>query len=207
MKKLIYFFLVIVLLMGCVAEQNKKEYNKLRDSLANMVLMGTLREDTIMLEKALDLSEFLLRVDTTNINKRFCYHQRSMVFISLGYINEAMTNGECAMMTLPVNNPQRLTFMSLKYLSEQKKDSANCYIERAITVCDNSLKKEFNEDMAINKIKAIFLRDGEIAAKACLSGLLVNHPNCPVLRSLDEGWDEWVWKNNEELKQLKIVRY
>ena len=57
--------------------------------------------------------------------------------------------------------------------------------------------------MAINKIKAIYLRDGEKNAKIYLSKLLRTHPS-PFLKSLDKDWNEWVRMNNEELKLMNI---
>lgn len=203
MKKILYFFVVLVLLTGCAKGQNKEELNKLRDSLDNMVLRGSLRNDTTMLERALKLSDFLLSIDTTNIGKRLYYRHRSIIFSSLGRMDEAMVNAEHAVLTLQANNPLRLIFMSEKYLREHNKDSATYYIEKTIAVCDSSLNDEYNEDMAINKIKAIYLRDGEKKAKIYLSKLLRTHPS-PLLKSLDEDWDEWVRMNNEELKLLNI---
>ena len=203
MKKISYFFVVLVLLTGCAKGQNKEELNKLRDSLDNMVLRGSLRNDTTMLERALKLSDFLLSIDTTNIGKRHCYRHRSMVLSSLGRMDEAIANAEHAVLTLQANNPLRLIFLSEKYLREHNKDSATYYIEKTIAVCDSSLNDEYNEDMAINKIKAIYLRDGEKKAKIYLSKLLRTHPST-LLKSLDEDWDEWVRMNNEELKLLNI---
>lgn len=203
MKKILYFFVVLVLLTGCAKGQNKEELNKLRDSLDNMVLRGSLRNDTTMLERALKLSDFLLSIDTTNIGKRLYYRHRSIIFSSLGRMDEAMVNAEHAVLTLQANNPLRLIFLSEKYLREHNKDSATYYIEKTIAVCDSSLNDEYNEDMAINKIKAIYLRDGEKKAKIYLSKLLRTHPST-LLKSLDEDWDEWVRMNNEELKLLNI---
>lgn len=203
MKKILYFFVVLVLLTGCAKGQNKEELNKLRDSLDNMVLRGSLRNDTTMLERALKLSDFLLSIDTTNIGKRLYYRHRSIIFSSLGRMDEAMVNAEYAVLTLQANNPLRLIFMSEKYLREHNKDSAAYYIEKTIAVCDSSLNDEYNEDMAINKIKAIYLRDGEKKAKIYLSELLRTHPS-PLLKFFDEDWDEWVRMNNEELKLLNI---
>lgn len=207
MKKILYFFVVLVLLTGCAKGQNKEELNKLRDSLDNMVLRGSLRNDTTMLERALKLSDFLLSIDTTNIGKRLYYRHRSIIFSSLGRMDEAMVNAEHAVLTLQANNPLRLIFMSEKYLREHNKDSAAYYIEKTIAVCDSSLNDEYNEDMAINKIKAIYLRDGEKKAKIYLSKLLRTHPS-PLLKFFDEDWDEWVRMNNEELKlmNIKILR-
>lgn len=203
MKKILYYFVVLVLLTGCAKGQNKEELNKLRDSLDNMVLRGSLRNDTTMLERALKLSDFLLSIDTTNIGKRLYYRHRSIIFSSLGRMDEAMVNAEHAVLTLQANNPLRLIFMSEKYLREHNKDSAAYYIEKIIAVCDSSLNDEYNEDMAINKIKAIYLRDGEKKAKIYLSKLLRTHPS-PLLKFFDEDWDEWVRMNNEELKLLNI---
>lgn len=203
MKKILYFFVVLVLLTGCAKGQNKEELNKLRDSLDNMVLRGSLRNDTTMLERALKLSDFLLSIDTTNIGKRLYYRHRSIIFSSLGRMDEAMVNAEHAVLTLQANNPLRLIFMSEKYLREHNKDSAAYYIEKTIAVCDSSLNDEYNEDMAINKIKAIYLRDGEKKAKIYLSKLLRTHPSS-LLKFFDEDWDEWVRMNNEELKLLNI---
>ena len=203
MKKILYYFVVLVLLTGCAKGQNKEELNKLRDSLDNMVLRGSLRNDTTMLERALKLSDFLLSIDTTNIGKRLYYRHRSIIFSSLGRMDEAMVNAEHALLTLQANNPLRLIFMSEKYLREHNKDSAAYYIEKTIAVCDSSLNDEYNEDMAINKIKAIYLRDGEKKAKIYLSKLLRTHPS-PLLKFFDEDWDEWVRMNNEELKLLNI---
>lgn len=207
MKKILYFFVVLVLFTGCAKGQNKEELNKLRDSLDNMVLRGSLRNDTTMLERALKLSDFLLSIDTTNIGKRLYYRHRSIIFSSLGRMDEAMVNAEHAVLTLQANNPLRLIFMSEKYLMEHNKDSAAYYIEKTIAVCDSSLNDEYNEDMAINKIKAIYLRDGEKKAKIYLSELLRTHPS-PLLKFFDEDWDEWVRMNNEELKlmNIKILR-
>ena len=203
MKKILYYFVVLVLLTGCAKGQNKEELNKLRDSLDNMVLRGSLRNDTTMLERALKLSDFLLSIDTTNIGKRLYYRHRSIIFSSLGRMDEAMVNAEHAVLTLQANNPLRLIFMSEKYLREHNKDSATYYIEKTLAVCDSSLNDEYNEDMAIKKIKAIYLRDGEKKAKIYLSKLLRTHPS-PLLKFFDEDWDEWVRMNNEELKLLNI---
>ena len=207
MKKILYFFIVFVLIVVCAKGQNTENLNTLRDSLAKMVLWGTLRNDTTMLERALKLSDFLLSIDTTNIGKRDCYRNRSMIFFSLGHMEEAMANAEYAVLTLQANNPLRLIFMSAKYLREHNKDSAAYYIEKTNAVCDSSLNEEYNEDMAINKIKAIYLRDGEKKAKIYLSELLRTHPS-PLLKAFKKDWDEWVRMNNEELKlmNIKILR-
>lgn len=207
MKKILYICIGLVLIIGCANGQNKENIKELRDSLDKVFFMGYVRNDTIMLKRALELSNYLLSVDTSNIGKRQCYLYRSRIFFSLGRMDETMANGEHAVLTLQENNPSRLIFLSVKYLRENNKDSATYYIEKTITVCDSSLNDEYNENMAINKIKAIYLRDGEKNAKIYLSKLLRTHPS-PFLKSLDKDWNEWVRMNNEELKlmNIKILR-
>lgn len=207
MKKILYICIGLVLIIGCANGQNKENIKELRDSLDNVFFMGYVRNDTIMLKRALELSNYLLSVDTSNIGKRQCYLYRSRIFFSLGRMDETMANGEHAVLTLQENNPSRLIFLSVKYLRENNKDSATYYIEKTIAVCDSSLNDEYNENMAINKIKAIYLRDGEKNTKIYLSKLLRTHPS-PFLKSLDKDWNEWVRMNNEELKlmNIKILR-
>ncbi len=207
MKKILYICIGLVSIIGCANGQNKVNIKELRDSLDKVFFMGYVRNDTIILKRALELSNYLLSVDTSNIGKRQCYYYRSRIFFSLGRMDEAMANGEHAVLTLQENNPSRLIFLSEKYLRENNKDSATYYIEKTIAVCDSSLNDEYNENMAINKIKAIYLRDGEKNAKIYLSKLLRTHPS-PFLKSLDKDWNEWVRMNNEELKlmNIKILR-
>ena len=207
MKKILYICIGLVLIIGCANGQNKENIKELRDSLDKVFFMGYVRNDTIMLKRALELSNYLLSVDTSNIGKRQCYYYRSRIFFSLGRMDETMANGEHAVLTLQENNPLRLIFLSVKYLRENNKDSATYYIEKTNAVCDSSLNDEYNQDMAINKIKAIYLRDGEKNAKIYLSKLLRTHPS-PFLKSLDKDWNEWVRMNNEELKlmNIKILR-
>ena len=207
MRKILYICIGLVLIIGCAKGQNKEDLKELRDSLDNVFFMGCVRNDTIMFKRALELSNYLLSADTSNIDKRQYYQYRSIIFFSLGRMDEAMANAEHAVLTLQENNPLRLIFLSEKYLREHNKDSATYYIEKTITICDSSLNDEYNEDMAINKIKAIYLRDGEKNAKIYLSKLLRAHPS-PLLKSLDGDWNEWVRRNDEELKlmNIKILR-
>lgn len=203
MQKLLYICIGLVFMIGCANGQNKKDPKEIRDSLDHVFFMGYVRNDTIMLKRALELSSLLLRVDSSKAGKRQYYHYRSIIFSSLGRRDEAMSNAELAVLTLQENNPLRLTFLAAKFLREHKKDSAAYYIEKTIAVCDSSLKKEYNEDMAVNKLKVIYLRDGEKKAKIYLSKLLRTHPS-PMLHFLDNDWKEWVRKNNEEFKLMHI---
>jgi len=64
--------------------------------------------------------------------------------------------------------------------------------------------EEFNEDMAINKISVIYLRDGEKNARICLKTILKKHPDSSLLRTIDEIWQEFVSSIEENLRLLNI---
>ena len=55
MKYTFYVCIVLMIVIGCAKGQNNKDNTELRDSLVNMVLRGTLHNDTTELEKALEL--------------------------------------------------------------------------------------------------------------------------------------------------------
>ena len=100
MKKILYICIGLVSIIGCANGQNKENIKELRDSLDKVFFMGYVRNDTIILKRALELSNYLLRVDTSNTGKRQCYLYRSRIFFSLGRMDEAMANGEHAVLTL-----------------------------------------------------------------------------------------------------------
>ena len=84
MRKILYICIGLVLIIGCAKGQNKEDLKELRDSLDNVFFMGCVRNDTIMFKRALELSNYLLSADTSNIDKRQYYQYRSIIFFSLG---------------------------------------------------------------------------------------------------------------------------
>ena len=94
MKKVLFVVLVVVLAIGCKANQNKSDDNKLCDSIVGLIQQGTLHNDTAMLLKALNLFDSLLSIDTASFSRRLCYHNRAIILNSLGRKEEAMKNAE-----------------------------------------------------------------------------------------------------------------
>lgn len=160
MKRIIYFLLIAILTMGCKANQHKSENSELHDSIVSLIQQGTLGNDTAMLQKALFLSDSMLSIDTTSFNRRLCYHNRAIIFNFLYCKEEAMKNAEMEMRLLPKDNPQRLLFMAAKQLKEHKKDSANIFLSRVLSICELTQKQEFDENMAFYTIQALYLRYG-----------------------------------------------
>ena len=190
MKKVLFVVLVVVLAIGCKANQNKSDDNKLCDSIVGLIQQGTLHNDTAMLLKALNLSDSLLSIDTASFSRRLCYHNRAIILNSLGRKEEAMKNAEMEMNLLPEDNPQRLLFMAVKQLKEDEKDSADIYLEKVLSVCKLAQKQKFDENMAFYTIQALYLRYGDKTAKTYLLKLLNEHPNNQMLLYAKDNWGE-----------------
>ena len=190
MKKVLFVVLVVVLTIGCKANQNKSEDNKLCDSIVGLIQQGTLHNDTAMLLKALNLSDSLLSIDTASFSRRLCYHNRAIILNSLGRKEEAMKNAEMEMNLLPEDNPQRLLFMAVKQLKEDEKDSADIYLEKVLSVCKLAQKQKFDENMVFYTIQALYLRYGDKTAKTYLLKLLNEHPNNQMLQYAKDNWGE-----------------
>lgn len=194
MKKVLFVVWVVVLAIGCKANQNKSDDNKLCDSIVGLIQQGTLHNDTAMLLKALNLFDSLLSIDTASFSRRLCYHNRAIILNSLGRKEEAMKNAEMEMNLLPEDNPQRLLFMAVKQLKVDEKDSADIYLEKVLSVCKLAQKQKFDENMAFYTIQALYLRYGDKTAKTYLLKLLNEHPNNQMLQYAKDNWEEL--KNN-----------
>lgn len=190
MKKVLFVVLVVVLTIGCKANQNKSDDNKLCDSIVGLIQQGTLHNDTAMLLKALNLSDSLLSIDTASFSRRLCYHNRAIILNSLGRKEEAMKNAEMEMNLLPEDNPQRLLFMAVKQLKEDEKDSADIYLEKVLSVCKLAQKQKFDENMVFYTIQALYLCYGDKTAKTYLLKLLNEHPNNQMLQYAKDNWGE-----------------
>ena len=190
MKKVLFVVLVVVLAIGCKANQNKSDDNKLCDSIVGLIQQGTLHNDTAMLLKALNLSDSLLSIDTASFSRRLCYHNRAIILNSLGRKEEAMKNAEMEMNLLPEDNPQRLLFVAVKQLKEDEKDSADIYLEKVLSVCKLAQKQKFDENMVFYTIQALYLRYGDKTAKTYLLKLLNEHPNNQMLQYAKDNWGE-----------------
>ena len=190
MKKVLFVVLVVVLTIGCKANRNKSDDNKLCDSIVGLIQQGTLHNDTAMLLKALNLSDSLLSIDTASFSRRLCYHNRAIILNSLGRKEEAMKNAEMEMNLLPEDNPQRLLFMAVKQLKEDEKDSADIYLEKVLSVCKLAQKQKFDENMVFYTIQALYLCYGDKTAKTYLLKLLNEHPNNQMLQYAKDNWGE-----------------
>lgn len=190
MKKVLFVVLVAVLTIGCKANQNKSDDNKLCDSIVVLIQQGVLCNDTTMLQSALTLSDSLLSIDTVSSHRRLCFHNRSIILNSLGRKDEAMKNAVMEMNLLPEDNPQRLLFMAVKQLKEDGKDSADIYLEKVLSVCKLAQKQKFDENMAFYTIQALYLRYGDKTAKTYLLKLLNEHPNNQMLLYVKDNWEE-----------------
>lgn len=190
MKKILFILFITILAMGCKANRNTSDSKKLHDSIAVLIQQGILYNNTAMLQKALFLSDSLLSIDTTSFSRRLCYHDRAIILNCLGRKKETMRNAELEMRLLPEDNPQRLLFMAAKLLKENKKDSADIYLARILSVCEVAQKQKFDENMTFYTIQALYLRYGDKEAKIYLVKQLKKHPNCQVLQYVRDNWKD-----------------
>ncbi len=189
MKNLMILLFAVVLIIGCKANQNKPDCDSWRDRLVDLVQQGSLKSDTIKFQRALALSDSVLSVDTTTDNRRFCYYNRSIILNSLGRTEEGWKNKELEMLTLPENNLERLLFMAIKNEEEHKKDSAEFFLDKALSVCECMLEKEFDENVVVYKVRALYIRLGEKSAKCYLNSQVAKHPESEVLRWINDNWE------------------
>ncbi len=180
---------VVAFMVGCKANQNKPDCDSWRDRLVDLVQQGSLKSDTIKFQRALALSDSVLSVDTTADNRRFCYYNRSIILNSLGRTEEGWKNKELEMLTLPENNLERLLFMAIKNEEEHKKDSAEFFLDKALSVCECMLEKEFDENVVVYKVRALYIRLGEKSAKCYLNSQVAKHPESEVLRWINDNWE------------------
>lgn len=186
----LFIFRVLALAIGCKGEENKADYRELRDSLAKLVSQGALHNDSAMMLRALSLSDSLLRIDTTRANRWHCYYHRTVALSWLGRVEESMANSEKACLCLPEDNPDRLLFMASKGMREQQKGSARFYFARLFAVCDSALNRKFGENLALTKMKGIYLRDGKERARTFLAEQVKAHPKNTQLRNMLDDWTD-----------------
>ena len=181
MKRLFIFIFLLVAVIGCKADNGTSQYEVLNDSIVSLMQFGTMRNDTALLEKALSLSETLLKMSNTKFEKQLCYRNRAMILNYIGRYEEAMQNTEEYMLCLPEDNPERLIYMGIKSKKAKKANEADAYFTRAIEVCEQFKNEKYLGTVFTYRFQAIYLRDGEEKAKAYLHGELRKHPKDDIL--------------------------
>ena len=95
-------------------------------------------------------------------------------------------------MCLPPDNIQRLVFFYKKYEQENKMDSSAYFLQKAMTVCNEKLEKEYDVNYVITKIELLLYCYDEKTAKGFLEESISAHPNEEILKDMFEQWDEFV---------------
>lgn len=188
----IFFCFIAIATMGCRAGQKTQNCRSLKDSLVMLVQRGTLEEDTVLLKKVIILSDSLLSIDTTALNRMFCYHHRAIAFYALGNVEEAAKNVQLEMLYHAENNPERLLFLATKFRKENKNDSAERYLDKMITVCKKLQENGENENTEVYMIKALYLRCGDECAKKYLLQVLKKHPKSQLLIYIKDNWYSFI---------------
>ena len=114
MKNLFIPIFLLIAVIGCKADKVTSQYKVLNDSLVSLMQFGTMRDDTALLEKALSLSDTLLKNSNTKYEKQLCYRNRAMILNYIGRHEEAMQNTEEYILCLPEDSPERLIYWNKK---------------------------------------------------------------------------------------------
>lgn len=207
MEKIVFMLFLYVAVMACrrngyaaICAQN---FRAQHDSVTFLIqrAYGT-HIDTALLEKALSMTDALLKADTSRSNKVFCHYSRCIIYTSLGKTDEAMRSRLFMVQSMTEDNPERLTYMAAVKTIE-KSDSAAYYLTRLDEVCDSNLQKGFNENIVLYKIKAIYLRDGEAKAKDYLQEQVSKHPESAVLPYMLNQWDDFMSDNRRDMDEMR----
>lgn len=192
MKKLFFICVIIVVLtIGCKASQRTPDIKKLRDSLALLIQQGTLKKDTVLLQRAFSLSDTLLRLDTAKSNKRFCYYHRAIILNSLGHTEEAEANTELTMQTFPKNSPEYLLFMAKKNYKLHQEDSVDFYCAKVLSICSHMQKEHSNGNKFLYIIAALYMSQGVDVARKYLTEKLREHPDNQLLLYIKDDWENF----------------
>ena len=175
-------------------ERQSRSYDLAIDSIVMMLSDGHLHEDSLLLIKAIELSDRILS-DSENLtqDQKFrCYYHRTLLFATLGRMDEAYENREKTVLCMNENNPERLLYYGYKYRTIDNQDSSKFYLDKLEAVCDKLLAEEFNPNVVFYKVQAIFLSRGEAEAKKYLKDMCKEHPKDELLLDFNNNWDAWM---------------
>ena len=192
-SKFLIFLYSFLSLCGCnkpaIVQQDLKSLN---DSIAVFMQYGLLNNDSVMLYRALVLSDSLLKMEKDDHIRSLCYHNKAIIYNALGLEKESLRDAQKAVMCLPPDNIQRLVFFYKKYEQENKMDSSAYFLQKAMTVCNEKLEKEYDVNYVITKIELLLYCYDEKTAKGFLEESISAHPNEEILKDMFEQWDEFV---------------
>lgn len=184
----LFIFRVLALAIGCKGKENKADYRELRDSLAKLVSQGALHNDSAMMLRALSLSDSLLRIDTTRATNGIAIIIVPWLSVGWGVSRSLWLTAKKHVFVCRKTIQTACCSWPAKSVRERQKDSARFYFAKLFAVCDSTLNKKFDENVAITKMKGIYLRDGKERARAFLAEQVKAHPKNTQLRSMLDDW-------------------
>lgn len=127
---------IFVTLIGCKPKVDMRAIEEKRVGQANLEQQAGMHNDNVLWQKALELSDSLMSTDTLQPYRANYYYNRTLILSRLRHWKKYLHTQELYFMCLPEKNPDRLLFLGSKYMMENKKDSANYYLDEVSSVCD-----------------------------------------------------------------------
>lgn len=156
-----------------------------------LIQKGKLREDTMLLQQALRVSDTLLACNLSKDDKIYCYNNRAIIYSRLGNDSMAIKSKELELSFYPEDHIFRLSFYGLKHLHYNNKDSACFYFEKALRFCDRELDDKYDLNVVLAKTEVLYYLYGERKAKEFLKKTHATHPKEQYLESVLVEWNEY----------------
>ena len=149
----------------------------LSDSVGHLIQYGLLEEDTIMLRRALLLTDSLINIESDKNAKKICYHNKIVIYSFFGNKDGVLNCMKEEALLSPYPNIDTYNYKILYSVDKNEIDSAKYYMQEAIRLCDENIGKQNGEFYAYYKVQYAYYLYGEKDAKSCLNKLLQTYKN------------------------------
>lgn len=238
----IIYILIITIVVGCnvASEKNADSYDyetmykdsfdilikrcgeqlELADTLYTEMYMAlkTCGEDSLHLSKAscdivLDRVDKLMKIDTIKANQRRYLYAQMKVYSMMHDFDKFMETEYLYWNTYPANHIERLSGMGVHFLVLQNQDSANYYLNKAISSVDNFTDFSDTEDRLsaiMGKATSLILLKRDREALVYLQEQVRrenDEEGKEMLESIISDFDEFKKQLWSEIGDLKERRY
>lgn len=190
----------MMLFIGCTSTlkqnaENKYDYVALQDSISALLQYAVLHEDSAAMRNILQLTESVIVEDSVVAHLYNTFYLRSTIYSQLGDSMTADREYEKAMLLLPSNHIDRLTYYGKKCLNAGLLDSANNYLLNALLECDKKILERFDRNIFTKKILILTYLNRKDEAKMQLDSLLRDCPNDDLL----QGLRDWIGESQGQV--------
>lgn len=203
MKHLYTYIILLFSTFSCSSHEiTNVEIESLRDSVGHLIQYGLLKGDTIMLRRALLLTDCLINIESDKNAKKLCYHNKIVIYSFFGNKNGVLNCMKEEALLSPYPNIETYNYKILYSVDKNEIDSAKYYMQEAIRLCDENIGKQNGEFYAYYKVQYAYYLYGEKDAKSCLNKLLQTY-KYPSLKDMYANWIDFC--NTMEESKKKVI--